>query len=89
MPHILMRLPYGRDNVPVESFDFEEQVDGTTHKQYLWGNAAYALGTRLTEMSARMGTLRRDLCQRAAAVPAPDDATVEQLWEKARREAAQ
>jgi beta-N-acetylhexosaminidase len=47
------------------------------------------LGTRLTEMSARMGTLRRDLCQRAAAVPAPDDATVEQLWEKARREAAQ
>ena len=47
------------------------------------------LGTRLTEMSARMGTLRRDLCQRAAAVPAPDDATVEQLWQQARREAAQ
>lgn len=45
------------------------------------------LSTRLTEMSARMGTLRRDLCQRAAAVPAPDDATVEQLWEQARREA--
>jgi len=47
------------------------------------------LGTRLTEMSARMGTLRRDLLQRAAAVPAPDDATVEQLWQQARREAAQ
>ena len=45
------------------------------------------LGTRLTEMSARMGTLRRDLCQRSAAVPAPDDATVEQLWKQARREA--
>ena len=45
------------------------------------------LGTRLTEMSARMGTLRRDLCQRAAAVPAPDDETVEQLWQQARREA--
>jgi len=42
---------------------------------------------RLTEMSARMGTLRRDLLQRAAAVPAPDDATVEQLWQQARREA--
>ena len=53
MPHILMRLPYGKDNVPVESFDFEEQVDGTTHKQYLWGNAAYALGTRLTEAFAK------------------------------------
>ena len=45
------------------------------------------LGARLTEMSARMGTLRRDLLQRAAAVPAPDDTTVEQLWKQARREA--
>ncbi len=53
MPHILMRLPYGKDNVPVEAFDFEEQVDGTTHKQYLWGNAAYALGTRLTDAFAK------------------------------------
>jgi beta-N-acetylhexosaminidase len=44
--------------------------------------------TRLSEMTARMGTLGRDLQQRAAAVPAPDDETVEQLWESARREAA-
>ncbi len=53
MPHILMRLPYGRENVPVETFDFEEQVDGTDHSKYLWGNAAYALGTRLTEAFAK------------------------------------
>ncbi len=53
MPHILMRLPYGKENVPVESFDFEEQVDGTDHKKYLWGNAAYALGTRLTDAFAK------------------------------------
>ncbi len=53
MPHILIRLPYGRDNVPVEAFDFEEKVDGTDHNQYLWGNAAYALGTRLTESFAK------------------------------------
>jgi beta-N-acetylhexosaminidase len=45
------------------------------------------LGARLIEMSARMGTLRRDLLQRAAAVPAPDDTTVEQLWQQARHEA--
>jgi beta-N-acetylhexosaminidase len=45
------------------------------------------LGTRLGEMTARMGTLQRDLFQRAAAVPSPDDATVAQLWEWARREA--
>jgi len=53
MPHILMRLPYGKANVPVEAFDFEEQVDGTDHKKYLWGNAAWALGTRLTEAFAK------------------------------------
>jgi type VI secretion system protein ImpC len=53
MPHILMRLPYGRANVPVEAFDFEERVDGTDHSKYLWGNAAYALGTRLTDAFAK------------------------------------
>lgn len=53
MPHILMRLPYGKSNVPVEAFDFEEEVDGTDHSKYLWGNAAYALGTRLTESFAK------------------------------------
>jgi type VI secretion system protein ImpC len=53
MPHILMRLPYGKENVPVEEFDFEEQVDGTDHTKYLWGNAAYALGTRLTDAFAK------------------------------------
>ncbi len=53
MPHILMRLPYGQANVPVEAFNYEEEVDGTDHKKYLWGNAAWALGTRLTEAFAK------------------------------------
>ncbi len=53
LPHILMRLPYGQDNVPVEAFNYEEGVDGTDHSKYLWGNAAYALGTRLTEAFAK------------------------------------
>lgn len=52
LPHILMRLPYGQANVPVETFNYEEDVDGTDHGKYLWGNAAYALGTRLTEAFA-------------------------------------
>jgi len=55
MPHILMRLPYGRDTKPVEGFDFEEHVDGTDHSKYLWGNAAYALGARLTNAFAQYG----------------------------------
>jgi type VI secretion system protein ImpC len=55
VPHILMRQPYGKANVPVEAFDFEESVDGTDHSKYLWGNAAYALGTRLTDAFAKYG----------------------------------
>jgi type VI secretion system protein ImpC len=53
LPHILMRLPYGQANVPVEAFNYEEDVDGTAHNKYLWGNAAYALGTRLTDAFAK------------------------------------
>lgn len=53
MPHILMRLPYGRANVPVEAFNYEEDIDGTDHSKYLWGNASYALGTRLTDAFAK------------------------------------
>ena len=53
LPHILMRLPYGAENVPVEAFNYEEDVDGTNHDNYLWGNAAYALGARLTDAFAK------------------------------------
>jgi type VI secretion system protein ImpC len=52
LPHTLMRLPYGKETVPTESFNFEEDVDGTDHKKYLWGNAAYSFGTRMTESFA-------------------------------------
>lgn len=55
LPHILMRLPYGRDTKPVEAFSYEEGVDGTDHSKYLWGNAAYALGSRLTDAFAKYG----------------------------------
>jgi type VI secretion system protein ImpC len=53
LPHILMRLPYGKDNVQVEGFNYEEAVDGTDHSKYLWGNAAWALGARLTSSFAQ------------------------------------
>lgn len=53
LPHILMRQPYGETNIPVESFDFEEDCDGTDSSKFLWGNAVYALGTRLTDAFAK------------------------------------
>jgi type VI secretion system protein ImpC len=52
-PHILMRLPYGEATAPVEAFNFEEDVDGKDHHKYLWGNAAYAFATRLTDAFAK------------------------------------
>jgi type VI secretion system protein ImpC len=55
LPHILMRLPYGPDTVPVEDFDMKEDVDGRDHSKYLWGNAAYALGQRITNAFALYG----------------------------------
>jgi len=55
LPHILMRMPYGRDTKPVEEFSYEEGVDGSDHSKYLWGNAAWALGARITGAFAKYG----------------------------------
>ena len=55
LPHVLMRLPYGAKTKQVEAFNYEEGVDGTDHSKYLWGNAAYALGARLTNAFAKYG----------------------------------
>ncbi|MFE8600484.1 type VI secretion system contractile sheath large subunit [Archangium violaceum] len=52
LPHILARLPYGEDTMPVEGFGYREDVDGRDHRKYLWGNAAYALGLRITSAFA-------------------------------------
>jgi type VI secretion system protein ImpC len=48
-----MRLPYGPETVPVEGFNFKEDVDGKDHSKYLWSNAAYAMATRLTDSFAK------------------------------------
>jgi len=54
-PRILMRLPYGKETKQVEGFGFEEHVGGTDHSKYLWGNAAYALASRMTKAFAQYG----------------------------------
>ena len=52
LPHILLRLPYGPDTIPVEEFEYQENVDGKDHSKYLWGNSAYALTQRITNAFA-------------------------------------
>ncbi|QEL55952.1 type VI secretion system contractile sheath large subunit [Chromobacterium paludis] len=55
LPRVLMRLPYGQKTKPTEGMNYEEDVDGTDHGKYLWGNAAYALAQRITEAFAKYG----------------------------------
>ncbi len=57
MPRVLSRLPYGKDTKLVEEFDYEE-MDSTRKAEgddYCWSNAAYVLGTRLTNAFAEYG----------------------------------
>lgn len=54
-PRMLLREPYGQATVPIDAFSFEEHVDGTDHDKYLWGNAAWALGTRVTQAFSEHG----------------------------------
>jgi type VI secretion system protein ImpC len=55
LPHILLRLPYGPETVPVEGFNFSEDVDGRDHRKYLWGNPSWALAQRITNAFALYG----------------------------------
>jgi len=55
MPRVLMRVPYGNETKPVDSFHYEEGVTGNDHSEYLWGNAAYALGARITNAFSKYG----------------------------------
>ncbi|MEL0587592.1 MAG: type VI secretion system contractile sheath large subunit [Candidatus Thiodiazotropha sp. (ex. Lucinoma kazani)] len=42
LPRTLLRLPYGADTDPIESFPYEELDDSWRIKELLWGNPAYA-----------------------------------------------
>src|SRR5271157_1093237 len=55
LPRTLGRLPYGAETKPIDEFKYEEQVDGTDHSKYLWMNAAYALGTKMTQSYSLYG----------------------------------
>jgi type VI secretion system protein ImpC len=54
-PRVLVRVPYGKDSKRIDGFNYEEHVLGGDHSKYLWGNASYALGARITTAFARYG----------------------------------
>lgn len=62
MPRVLARLPYGANTKPIEEFGYEEAPfneagapQAMGHHDYCWMNAAYVMGTRLTDAFAKYG----------------------------------
>lgn len=51
-PRFLLRVPYDPIENPARSFNYEESV-AASHNNYLWGNTAYALATRLSDSFAK------------------------------------
>jgi type VI secretion system protein ImpC len=57
MPRVLARMPYGAETKPIEEFGYEE-VDASKpvpHNHFSWMNAAYVMGTKLTDAFAKYG----------------------------------
>ncbi|SQG00928.1 type VI secretion protein [Paucimonas lemoignei] len=52
LPRFLLRTPYDPEENPVKTFVYRENV-ANSHEHYLWGNTAYAFGTRLTDSFAK------------------------------------
>ncbi|MCE5309460.1 MAG: type VI secretion system contractile sheath large subunit [Acidobacteriales bacterium] len=55
LPRFLLRLPYGKETDPVESFSFEEMPGTPEHQDYLWGNPAFACVELLGEGFSNYG----------------------------------
>ncbi|NJM84522.1 MAG: type VI secretion system contractile sheath large subunit [Tabrizicola sp.] len=59
MPRVLARLPYGPNTRVIDEFDYDEAIgfegDRIPHNNYCWMNAAYVMGTRLTEAFNQTG----------------------------------
>ncbi len=51
LPKFLLRQPYGEEN-PVREFHYEESVQ-QEHDKFLWGNAAFAFASNLTNSFAK------------------------------------
>ncbi|APJ05086.1 EvpB family type VI secretion protein [Silvanigrella aquatica] len=56
LPRVIMREPYGGKNgIPVKEFHFEEDLTGTEHEKYLWGNPAFSLAERMVDSYREFG----------------------------------
>lgn len=47
LPRFLLRLPYDPETNAVSDFKFTEEVTGSEHDKYLWGNASFAFASNM------------------------------------------
>jgi type VI secretion system protein ImpC len=59
LPRFLARLPYGAKTDPVEEFDFEEDTEDASHKNYTWANSAYAMAVNINRSFKEYGWCSR------------------------------
>ena len=52
LPRFLLRTPYDPEENPIKTFNYTENVSDN-HEQYLWGNTAYLMASRITDSFAR------------------------------------
>jgi type VI secretion system protein ImpC len=55
IPRFLLRLPYGKETDPIESFSFEEMPGEPAHEDYLWGNPAFVCALLLAQSFSESG----------------------------------
>lgn len=55
IPRFLTRLPYGHDTEPLDTFAFEEFIDGPFNSGYVWSNSCYVVGTLLAQSFSEYG----------------------------------
>src|SRR5215475_13800583 len=62
MPRAIARMPYGKETKPIDEFAYEEapldakgKAKPMDHEHFCWSNAAYVMGTKLTDAFSRTG----------------------------------
>lgn len=67
MPRLLLRVPYGADAEPCDTFDFEEFAGRPPHEALLWGSGALACAVLLAQTFAEQGWSMRPGAHRELA----------------------
>ena len=70
LPRFLLRLPYGEETDPLDSFEFSETDQPPNHEDYLWGNPAMVCALLLGQSFSSFGwDMSSNLCRELPGQP--------------------